>query len=162
MAFVVSQTSWGCRKINSSLPLTQHGRCRWSTNHTLSLLSVQALEGGGNNPTLRAVVETVWSLDGVEGFEQDLEDAAYRAGQRSCSASDVVEEVHMIDIDSENLSTATDLGEPVVARPFSSHRRVVPHHYQLRICPAAQSLTPQTATVTDRASFVTGCTGGHP
>ena len=30
---------------------------------------VEALEGGGNTPTLRAVVETAWSLDGVEGFE---------------------------------------------------------------------------------------------
>ena len=30
---------------------------------------VEVLEGRGNTPTLRAVVETAWSLDGVEGFE---------------------------------------------------------------------------------------------
>ena len=30
---------------------------------------VEALEGGGNTPTQRAVVGKAWSLDGVEGFE---------------------------------------------------------------------------------------------
>ena len=74
-----------------------------------------------------AVANRFSSLATESDDEQDLEDAIPPTVPASDHAvRQMSREVHMVGIDSENLSdTATDLGEPAVVRPVRRRRLVL-------------------------------------